>query len=138
MNTIDLLLIKVKYRDNVGLIYRLAYQFNIRNIYTYESAPNGKTDTYKTERHIPIHKIDSLEFLRKYPFPKYLLETGGKAISKVHSSSFLLAVANESFGASTEQKAYFDAIFSLTAPNRESYNVSHALAIGLYILEYGI
>lgn len=136
MNMIDLLLIEVKYPENVGLIYRLAYQFNIRSIYTFRCAKSGKTNTYRTEKHMPIYEKDSLDFLKSYPFPKYLLETNGEKISKVIAPSFLLAVANESFGTSAEQQAYFDNIFSLDAPTQKSYNVSHALAIGLYILTY--
>ncbi len=136
MNTIDLLLIEVKYPENVGLIYRLAYQFNIRSIYTFKCSKSGKTNTYKTEKHIPIYEKDSLDFLKSYPFPKYLLETDGEKMPKIIAPSFLLAVGNESFGVPVEQRVYFDGIFSLDAPNQRSYNVSHALAIGLYVLTY--
>ena len=138
MQIIDLLLIEVKYPENVGSIYRLAFQFNIRTIYLYQSAESNRANTYKTERHIPIIKIDSLEFLTTYPHPKYLLETGESVLTKESISDpvFLIAVANESYGASDEQKQYFDQIFSLNAPRRPSYNVSHALAIGLYQIIY--
>lgn len=138
MQAIDLLLIEIKYAENVGLLYRLAFQFNIRTIYTYKCASSAKTNTYKTEKHITIVEVDSLEFLKQYPNPKYLLETGGTVLKKesIKDPTFLLAVANESVGASEEQKKHFDYIFSLDAPRQPSYNVSHALAIGLYLITY--
>lgn len=138
MHAIDLLLIEIKYPANVGSIYRLAFQFNIRAIYTFNCAKSNRTNTYKTEKHIPISAVDSLDFLNEYPHPKYLLETGGTMICKetVKQPEFLLAVANESHGASDEQKKYFDQILSLDAPRQPSYNVSHALAIGLYSITY--
>ena len=113
MQTIDLLLLNIKNPANVGLIYRLAFQFNIRTIYSHQSSESNNANTYKTERHIPIIKIDSLEFLKTYIYPKYLLETGESSLAKnsISSSIFLLAVANESFGASEEQKIYFKSLF---------------------------
>lgn len=71
---------------------------------------------------MPFYEKDSLDFLKSYLFPKYLLETDGEKILKVIAPSFLLAVGNESFGASAEQRTYFDSIFSLDAPSQRSYN----------------
>ncbi|OGB97650.1 hypothetical protein A3F06_03925 [candidate division TM6 bacterium RIFCSPHIGHO2_12_FULL_36_22] len=138
MNNIDLLLINVKFPENVGMIYRLAIQFNVRHIYRYNCSVPGKTNTYKTEKHIPITDVLSLDFLKNYPHPKYLLETGGQILKKKpdNVSHYLLAVGNESYGVADEDKVYFDEIYTLQAPRLISYNVSAALAIGLYYFTY--
>jgi tRNA G18 (ribose-2'-O)-methylase SpoU len=135
---IDLLLINIETPENVGLIYRLAFQFNIRHIYIYKCSKSGKTNTYKTERHIPIKEVESLDFLNDYINPKYLLETGGSILNNkvILADDFLIAIANESHGATDKYKSYFDNILTLNAPNQKSYNVSHALAIGLYLVTY--
>ena len=148
MNEVDLLLIRLKTPENVGACYRLANQFGVKKIYNYKCREAGRTNTSKAETKIPIEYIDSLDFLAHYPNPKYILETGGQSILvpllfQSTSARYLLAVANEGGGANKDELKLFTRIFTLPAPNTVlhekliSYNVSHALAIGLFLLEYG-
>jgi len=147
MNEVDLLLIRLKTPENVGACYRLANQFGVKKIYNYKCREAGRTNTSKTETKIPIEYIESLDFLHNYPHSKYILETNGTSIllplqCKTIDSRFLLAVAHEGKGANKEELKLFTRIFTLPAPNIVmhekliSYNVSHALAIGLFLLEY--
>lgn len=140
---VDLLLIRLKFSENVGSAYRLALQFNIRTIFSYECAKPGYTNTVKAERHIPITKVDDLMFLKEYPHEKILLEMGGEVLRSVCRPGgpaykpYLIAVANEGHGATEEECSFFDSIYTLDAPYLLSYNVTHALAIGLYKLHFG-
>lgn len=141
----EVLLCRLKCKENVGAIYRLAFQYGVTKIYSYDSVSPGKTNTYKTERHIPVEKVESLDFLGKIQYTKIALETDSRYIedsnaklsnSKIRHIDHLIAVFNESMGCSESEKNFFDIIYSLKAPNRESYNVSHALAIALHWIEY--
>lgn len=133
---ISLILMELDCRENVGACYRLAFQFGIKTLYCMNCVSPGRTNTYKSERHlniVPVSCLQEVDFVGK----KILLETGGGENSLPSSpQSILLGVANERRGASADQREWFDSVFSLKAPVRNSYNVSHALAVGLYELVY--
>lgn len=128
----ELLLCRIETKENVGSIYRLAYQFGITKIYSYLSAAPGKTNTYKTERHSPIEIITSLNFLKDYDLPKIALEMGSSTNHFKFNQEYLLAVGNESHGFEESELSLFDTVVTLKGIVRDSYNVSHALAIALY------
>ena len=136
----EICLIRLKTPENVGACFRLAMQFNATKIYMLKCVKAGRTNTYKAECHIPIIEINSLDEIddSELKDQKILLETGGQTRRpwSLLSREYLIAVANEGHGASKEEIKFFDYIYTLNAPNLESYNVSHALAIGLYNLQY--
>jgi tRNA G18 (ribose-2'-O)-methylase SpoU len=144
---IDLLLLQLKHPENVGACYRLASQFNVDHIYQHRLATKkvGSTDTSKAARHIAIKEVDNLtEFMLNYDGYKVLLETGGtqfppkEMMERIwQKEPILIAVANEGRGATKEQIALFDVVWTLPAPAHISYNVSNALAIGLHRVVYG-
>lgn len=137
----SVVLCRINCRENVGSIFRLCYQFGIQKIYSYKSVRPGKTDTYKAERHIEIEHVDSLDFLEELECKKIALETNGCDSEYLKNSfiknSFILGIGNESHGFTEEELDYFDITVSLNSCVRDSYNVSHALAIGLYMIEFG-
>lgn len=132
---LEILLCRIKSKENVGSIYRLAHQFDCKRIYIYQCAQPGRTNTYKAERHIPIEQVESLDFLNELVSTTVALETGG-IIGNLRIlapfDSLLIAVGNESHGFTKDELEYFDHIYSLNSKLHSSYNVSHALAIGLY------
>lgn len=148
MKEVELLLIRLKTPENIGSIYRLAMQYKIKKIYKYKCInilTKGllRTDVFNGQKHIPTQEIDSLDFLKTYLYPKYILETNGESIiNKKSDDKFLLAVAHEGRGATKKELQLFDSVLTIPAPNCElnehliSYNVSHALAIGMYSLNY--
>lgn len=132
---LHLLLYKIKTGANVGSIYRLAHQFDCKKIYTYECALPGKTNTYKIDRHVPIVNVNTLDFLNEIDAYKIAFETGGSEkipCAIKDNVPVLIAIGNESEGFDQDDLTYFDSIYTLKAVKHSSYNVSHALAIGLY------
>lgn len=138
MAEFHLLLNRIKFKENVGAIYRLAFQFDIKKIYLRNCAEPGRTNTYKTERHIEIEHVPDLKFLKEYAGGKIAFETSGDPvwpwITPKYEQNVLVAFGNESRGFSKEELKYFDNIISLEAPCQASFNVSHAAAIALYML----
>jgi tRNA G18 (ribose-2'-O)-methylase SpoU len=145
MKFIDILLWNLKYRENVGSIYRLAYQFGIKKIFSYKSRKPGLTDTPKHSRHMPTEYIENIyDFMATYPYPKYVLETGGINEPSVAptDNNFLLCVGNEGYGVPIDDQKLFDKIFTLKSFSvgikSDSYNVAIALEISLYLLNHPI
>jgi|GEM_PF-2892247 len=143
----ELLLIRLKTPANIGACFRLAMQYGITKIYMYKCPKAGRTNTTQTQRHIPVVDIDNLDFVFNYPYGTYLLETDGTDITipvacQTLNDKFLIAVANESHGATTAERKLFGRTLTIPAPNTIvndhliSYNVSHAVAIGLFLFEY--
>jgi len=128
---------KTKKEENIGTLWRSAYQLGASGIFTIERRyTHESSDTTKTFRHIPLRHYESFEqFKQVLPANAVLvgIEMGGGLLSNfAHPKSAIYLLGAEDFGLPPEILAECQTIISLDAVNVLSYNVAVAGSIVMY------
>lgn len=123
--------------DNVGTLWRTAYQLGAAGIFTigkrYKRQPG---DTYKTMCHIPLRDFATFdEFRAQRPREAVLvgIETDGIPLDEFnHPKQAIYLLGAEDAGLPPEVIGHCNCIVSLRAINQLSYNVAVAGSIVMY------
>lgn len=125
-----------KFADNVGTLWRTAYQLGANGIFTIGERHKTYSDTYKAERHIPLRSFDSFEeFYRLIPDGCALIgiEMGGQSVQTFsHPNRAIYLLGAEDSGLPDDILSACSTVLSLDAVRTGSYNVAVAGAIVMY------
>lgn len=131
-----------KKRENLGTLWRTAYQLGAAGVFTinrrYERQPS---DTLSVARHIPMRNYESFEqFLAHRPVHAVLvgIEMGGIPLSEFdHPPQAIYLLGAEDIGLPGYVLEKCQLVVSLEAMTRPSYNVAVAGSIVLYDRVFG-
>jgi len=126
-----------KTKQNVGTLWRTAYQLGAAGVFTIgKRYKQQSSDTYKTMRHIPLRHFETLEdFLLQRPIGAVLvgIEMGGVPLSQFdHPKQAIYLLGAEDHGLPPSVIKRCNLLVSLEAVRRPSYNVAVAGSIVLY------
>lgn len=123
--------------ENVGTLWRSAYQlgaagiFTIGHRYVYQAS-----DTVHTYRHIPLRQYDGIDQWKAvlpYDCPVVGVEmSGGSIIDFKHFHRSIYLLGAEDNGLSREALSYCHYVISLPSVRSQSYNVAVAGSIVMY------
>ncbi|MDD5368295.1 MAG: RNA methyltransferase [Anaerolineaceae bacterium] len=126
-----------KHTENVGTLWRSAYQLGAAGIFTIGSAYKRQpADTAKTLQQIPLRQYATFdEFLAVRPFGAVLvgIEMGGTLLSQFcHPDKALYLLGSEIDGLPPKVLAQCNHVIALEAVRSASYNVAVAGSIVMY------
>lgn len=127
-----------KNQDNLGTLWRSAYQLGAAGIFTIGNRHAVKqcSDTYKAWRHLPYRRFDSLDqFLASQPYDCQLvgIEFPGKDLATFnHPERAIYLLGAEDNGLSPVVLGRCQSIVQLPSFRRASYNVAVAGSIVMY------
>ncbi len=124
-------------RENIGTLWRSAYQLGAAGIFTigrpYRRQPG---DTFQTFQHIPLREYPRFDdFLAARPVGAVLvgIEMGGTPLSRFrHPENAIYLLGSEDMGLPARVLEGCNEVVSLEAVNRPSYNLAVAGSIVLY------
>ena len=128
--------------DNLGTLWRSAYQLGASGIFTIGKRYGQQaSDTVKAFRHIPlVNYTDFNHFQSCRPVGSLLVgvEMGGTPLSDFkHPQAAIYLLGAEDRGLPQDIQAQCQAIVSLEAVNRLSYNVAVAGSLIMYSRVHG-
>lgn len=128
---------------NVGTLWRSAIQLGAAGIFTIgRRYRKQSSDTYKTDKNIPLRHYDTLEdLLATRPYGALLVgvEMGGKPVSGYnHPKQAIYLLGAEDNGLPPAVLAKCNNVVSLEAVGRPSYNVAVAGSIIMYHRQFGL
>jgi tRNA G18 (ribose-2'-O)-methylase SpoU len=131
-----------KSKQNIGTLWRSAYQLGASGIFTIGERYRGQpTDTCKAHRHIPLRNYrDINDFIFHVPSGACLIgiEMGGINLSGFsHPKQAIYLLGAEDYGLPENIKSICNCIVSLEAVKTQSYNVAVAGSIVMYHRIYG-
>ena len=126
-----------KYSENVGTLWRTAYQLGASGIFTvayrYSRQPS---DTVKAYRHIPLRNFETVQdFLGGVPEDAKIVcvEMGGTPLKEFkHPKQAIYLLGAEDSGIDKDLLDVSDHVISIEAVRQESFNVAVAGAIIMY------
>jgi len=126
-----------KCRENVGTLWRSAYQLGAVGIFTIGKRYKGQPgDTCKTPRHIPLRHYENWEhFMSNRPLGVQLVgvEMGRRPLSTfVHPERAIYLLGAEDYGLPEDIIFACQSVISLEAVRNLSYNVAVAGSIVMY------
>ena len=130
-------ILQPKTSENVGTLWRTAYQLGAAFIYTIGGrCANQPSDTTSTYRHIPLYTYQTFEQFKElmpYSCPLIGIEFGGVALATVvHPESAVYLLGSEDHGISPDVQEKCDYIVQLAAVRQLSFNVAIAGALVMY------
>ena len=128
---------------NTGTLWRSAYQLGASGIFTIGARYKKQaSNTYKTERHIPLRCFDTFEeFLSARPYAAILvgIEMGGDMLKTFkHPKQAVYLLGAEDHGLPPEIMKQCNKLISLEAIGQPSYNVAVAGSIVMYHRCFGL
>ena len=128
---------QTKTKENVGTLFRTAYQLGASGIFTIgKRYKQQSSDTPKAMRHIPLRHFLTLDdFKAQRPLESVLagIEMGGTSLSQfVHPKQAIYLLGAEDHGLPPNVLSYCDCVVSLESVNTASYNVAVAGSLVLY------
>lgn len=130
-----------KSKDNVGTLWRSAYQLGAAFIFTIGKRYSKQaSDTVKAYRHIPYFDLKTYEDFEKLtPFTAQKVFVEFNNVSKPitsfrhpESCVYLLGSEDGGFPKEIEEKMYGNSVIELPAVRTESFNVAVAGSIVMY------
>lgn len=137
MSYFEIGIFHTKTYQNVGTLWRSAYQLGAAGVFTIGRRYKKQcSDTYKTTRHIPLRHFETFEdFLAQRPVTALLvgIEIGGVLLSEFkHPKQVVYLLGAEDHGLPSSVVEQCDNIVSLEAIGMASYNVAVAGSIVMY------
>lgn len=126
---------KPKHKENLGTLWRSAYQMGASGIFTIGKPYEPQnSDTYKTWKEIPCYFYESVEY---FAIPRDFIlvgiEQGGCELNKFqHPKRAVYLLGNEGHGLTNVAKDLCHQIVSLPSIRNNSYNVSVAGSLVMY------
>ena len=126
-----------KTADNVGTLWRSAYQLGASGIFTIGARyKKMASDTYKTPKQIPLRAYDTIEqFLEVRPHGALLVgvEMGGEPLAQFkHPKNAVYLLGAEDHGLPPRVLEMCNHVVSLEAVRFASYNVAVAGSLVMY------
>ncbi len=137
MSYFEIGIFHTKTYQNIGTLWRSAYQLGAAGIFTigkrYKKQPS---DTYKSWKQIPLRFFENFDdFLNHRPVDAVLIgiEEGGVPLQRIsHPKRAIYLLGAEDYGLPKEVLACCNQVVSLRSVRRSSYNVSVAGSIVMY------
>ena len=128
--------------NNLGTLWRTAYQLGAAGVFTIgRRYKNQPSDPFKVPRHIPLRNFENFDqFLEARPSGALLvgIEQGGKPLSQFdHPPQAVYLLGAEDFGLPASVLDKCNAVVSLEAMVKSSYNVAVAGSIVMYDRVFG-
>ncbi|MEM7531820.1 MAG: RNA methyltransferase [Chloroflexota bacterium] len=128
---------QVKTTQNIGLLWRAAYQLGAAYIFTIGNRYKPQnSDVFKSWMHIPIFTYDSFEQMQHtaaYGCPLVGIEMGGTPLPEFqHPSRAVYLLGAEDSGIPNAVQEQCHHVVSIPAMRTPSYNVSHAGVLVMY------
>lgn len=127
---------KVKTEANVGTLWRGAYQLGAGCIFTVAARyKHQASDTYKTWRHVPLLRFDTIEQAAAtiYDCQLVAVEMGGVPLPEYkHPERCLYVLGAEDHGLPPGVLEQCHGVVSIPAIRAESYNVAQAGTLIMY------
>lgn len=126
-----------KKSENVGTLWRTAYQLGAAFIYTIGARYSKQSsDTMAAYRHIPLYQYETFEQFHvtiPYECPLIGIEFGGGLVNTYqHPERAIYLLGAEDHGLPEDVQAQCAGVISLVAVRQLSFNVSVAGAIVMY------
>jgi len=126
-----------KTEENIGTLWRSAYQLGASGIFTIGRRYKAQaSDTCKATRHIPLRHYETLDdFQTHRPIDCLLVgvEFGGVTLSAfVHPKQCVYLLGAEDHGLSPDALSICQCVVSIESVNLMSYNVAVAGSIVMY------
>lgn len=126
-----------KFDENIGTLFRTAYQLGASGIFTIgRKYKKDASNTPRAERHIPLRHYENFE-LFKSSIPKECLligvEFGGTPLGKFnHPKQCIYLLGNESAGIPSEIIMQCNGLIEIESIRHPSYNVSLSGGLVMY------
>lgn len=126
-----------KTETNVGTLWRSAFQLGASGIFTIgRRYKKQSSDTYKTERQMPLRYYDTIEdFISTRPHGAQLIgiEMGGTPLKQFcHPKRAIYLLGSEDNGLPPKILTLCNHVVSLEAVNQPSFNVAVAGSVVMY------
>lgn len=127
-----------KTETNLGTLWRSAFQLGASGIFTigHRWPDRQSSDTYKSYRHVPYRKYDTLQSLADHlPYDCRIvgIEIGGQFLSNFcHPERCIYLLGAEDHGLSREAISLCHHVVSIPAVRSASFNVAVAGSIVMY------
>lgn len=137
MGFFEIGLFHTKTKQNVGTLWRSAYQLGASGIFTIGKRYKGQvSDTCKADRHIPLRHFETFDdFLVQRPLGALLIgiEMGGVPLKVFqHPKRAIYLLGAEDYGLSQTVIEQCDYVVSLESVGVNSFNVAVAGSIVMY------
>lgn len=128
--------------DNLGTLWRTAYQLGAAGVFTIgRRYKNQPSDPFKVPRHLPLRNFENFDqFLGARPSGALLVgvEQGGTPLSQFdHPPQAVYLLGAEDFGLPASVLDKCNTVVSLEAMIKSSYNVAVAGSIVMYDRVFG-